>query len=140
MLQCEDDLCKNKGSRDATCCTDAAKRSKYHCAKVINACDAEGLCTIHEDQDACLNSKKKVEGANYKIFFWVCAIVVLLLEVAGAWYLVSQESLEWRNVLLVMVVGVRTFDMMSDWYVGAWAHAVSALAAVWFGLRHRSLV
>ena len=56
--------------------------------------------------------------------------MVLLLEVAGGWYLVSQESLEWRNVLLVMVVGVRTFDMMSDWYVRV--RACKALAPLPF--------
>ena len=136
--QCKDNLCKNEGSGDTTCCETVDHLCKQlpgspvackagGAAKADACCKTDGefvldlLCEYYDEtnehKEKCLGWKKKVEGAEYNTFFLACAILVLLLEVAGAWYLVSQESLEWRNVLLVMVVGVRSFDMMSDWYV-----------------------
>ena len=55
------------------------------------------------------------EQKEYNNFYLACAILLLLIELAGGAYLISLDDLKWGNVIFVLVVGMRTFDMMSDW-------------------------
>ena len=61
------------------------------------------------------DGKRGTEDSKYKQFFIAAIAVVLVLECGGAIYLLMQDTVQCRNVLLVLVVGVRSFDMFSDW-------------------------
>ena len=89
------------------------RRPQYDSREECNValCDEEG-----PNDPSCCDA---MSFDMYLRFFLACMILVLLLECGGGFYLVSRSTVSCRNVLLVLVVGVRSFDMMSDWYVTA---------------------
>ena len=77
------------------------------------AATADGFDSPAERDE--FDGKRGKEDSKYKEFFIAAIAIVLVLECGGGIYLLMQDTVQCRNVLLVLVVGVRSFDMFSDW-------------------------
>ena len=75
--------------------------------------------TSREDSSGCTLSRaarQEREDAQYKTFYIAALSVVMLMEICGAIYLVIWlDDASRKDVLLVLIFGIRTFDMTSDW-------------------------
>ena len=75
-------------------------------------------CVIKSDgfsDSAKERFSEDAEQKEYNNFYIACCVLLILIELAGGAYLISLDDLKWGNVIFVLVVGMRTFDMMSDW-------------------------
>ena len=60
-------------------------------------------------------ARKAEEDEAYVAFYLTVCGLVLVIELLGGCYLANKESVEPKDILFVFIVGVRSFDMMSDW-------------------------
>ena len=60
-------------------------------------------------------ARKAEENEAYVAFYLTVCCLVLVIEILGGCYLVNKDHREAKDILFVIVVGVRSFDMMSDW-------------------------
>ena len=65
--------------------------------------------------DWAVSARKAEEDEAYVAFYLTVCGLVLVIELLGGCYLANKESVEPKDILFVFIVGVRSFDMMSDW-------------------------
>ena len=59
--------------------------------------------------------KRDGEDEEYFDFYLACCILVLVIELCGGGYILSKDEVKWKHIAIVLVAGIRSFDMMSDW-------------------------
>lgn len=87
-----------------------------------NPCGSDSIptfATSREDSSGCTLSRgarQKREDALYEEFYIAALSILLLVEICGAIYLVIWlNDISRKDILLVLIFGIRTFDTTSDW-------------------------
>ena len=65
---------------------------------------------------AALAEAHETEAATYQTFYIAALILVIFIETAGLYVVTkTSEELGWPQAILVLIFGIRSFDMFSDW-------------------------
>lgn len=76
--------------------------------------DAAPVCT----NEAVLAEARETEAATYRLFYIIALVIVVFVEIAGFYVVLKtapDEKLGWPQAILVLIFGIRSFDMFSDW-------------------------
>ena len=74
------------------------------------------LYTAKELFDAALAQARETEAATYETFYTASIVLVIFIEAAGILsVLKSTKEVRWPQAVLVIIFGIRSFDMFSDW-------------------------
>jgi len=80
--------------------------------------DVPNYARTREETSTCelsADARKLEEDEQYKVFYITVVVLVLIIEISGGVYLLRKETIRWQDVILIGVVGMRSFDMCSDW-------------------------
>ena len=80
---------------------------------------AVSVCRLYsatEVLEAALAQARETEAATYKTFYTASIFLVIFIEAAGIIsVLKSTKDVGWPQAVLVIIFGIRSFDMFSDW-------------------------